>query len=56
MDPRATKLRRLTRILIIVALAAFWMGPPMPPRPPGCWGPRRPPMPLHEAPASTLPN
>jgi hypothetical protein len=48
MHRRATRLRRLVQLLIIVSLAGLWMGVPTPPRPPGCWGPRppRPPMPL----------
>jgi hypothetical protein len=46
------RLGRLARILILIALAGFWMGPPRPPGLPGCRGPR-PPMPLHEPAGST---
>jgi hypothetical protein len=50
MRIRPTTLRKLARILILLAAAAFWMGPPRPPRPPGCPGPRppRPPHPFHQ--------
>jgi hypothetical protein len=54
MHHRRTKLRRLARVLIILAMAVFWMGPPRPPGVPGCRGPR-PPTPLHEAPAAPAP-
>ena len=50
MHRRPTKLRRLARILILIAMALVWMGPPRPPGAPGCRGPR-PPTPLQQAPA-----
>jgi hypothetical protein len=46
---------RLVRILILAALAGFWMGPPRPPGLPSCRGPR-PPMPLDEPAGSILPT
>jgi len=51
MRARRTAWRRLARILILIALAGFWMGPPKPPGLPGCRGPRppRPPLPFHHA-------
>jgi hypothetical protein len=55
MRIRRKTLHRLARILILIGFAAFWMAPPRPPGMPGCRGPR-PPMPLHEAPADSLPR
>jgi hypothetical protein len=42
-----TRRHKIFRILILVAAAFAWMGPPRPPGVPGCRGPR-PPMPYHE--------
>jgi hypothetical protein len=58
MRIRRKTAQRLARALILIALAAFWMGVPRPPGPPGCRGPRppRPPLPLHEAPAPDAPR
>ncbi len=50
MVHRPTRQRRLARVLILIAMAIFWMGPPRPPGVPGCRGPR-PPTPLNEVPA-----
>ena len=48
---RVTRRHRIVRILILLGAAIFWMGPPRPPRPPGCPfpGPPRPPMPHHQS-------
>lgn len=55
MRIRRKTAQRLARALILIALAAFWMGVPRPPGPPGCRGPR-PPLPLQEAPAPDAPR
>ncbi len=58
MRTRRSRLGRLVRIGILIALAGFWMGPPRPPGMPGCRGPRppRPPMPFHEPAGSLVPD
>ena len=52
---RVTRRHKIVRILILIAAAFAWMGPPHPPAPPGCpfRGPPRPPMPYHQAPPVT---
>jgi|SoiMethySBSTD1v2_1073268.scaffolds.fasta_scaffold237191_3 hypothetical protein len=43
---RITRRHKIIRILILIAAAFAWMGPPAPPAPPGCpfRRPPRPPM------------